>query len=471
MDSALHFGARAALPSPEERPAGGRMLKIDTLVCSLAFSCQALAVGPSSAPPALTQITARFKTSMLECPERIWNDFSWQGLQVIFVSKNDAQAWLWDASSDAFRQVPVGQLPSSARDALYQFFKFEGKPAMSLSTTSSFPVDLFELGVHEFFHNQGQASWQSPAGAGGRGTVYPVRWEPRLYRRMIFDHLKAYVGNAQDSELAYAKYWFEKWKTEFPAEALSTADGYEGSADYVEKMAGAIAKHGCSATDSILRQELVAMIANSGHSVSGRAFALDSEGYEIGGLATIALRFRQGDPRSWAPRFAQGLTGLEILLENISPVPEKAPDEILATFQKAEGQINREYGALLDTDIANWLRKDHVRVALNFSWLQSNLMPRFFATSESLSLQLYPLAAEHRFLAPDGTSDYRFRANAVVFGHFAPICPKLYGYVLVPASSLHTQNGTVTLASPRAAGRIQGKIHTDAEGFQYLCAE
>lgn len=447
------------------------MLKIGILVCFFACVGQAVAQKAPSPPARLAEITARYKISMLECPSRIWSDFSWRGLQVIFVSKDDGGTWLWEASTDAFRPLRNDQLPRAARGALYQFFEFQGKPTMSLNTNTDFPLDLFELGVHEFFHNQAQASWQRPQGAGGRGTLYPVRWEPRLHRRMILDRLKSYLATSDERELSRAKFWFEKWKTDAPAEALSTTDGYEGSADYVEKMAAAVAKHGCAASEDVLRQEIVALTATSGASVSGQFFALDSEGYEVGGLATLALRFRQSDPRAWAPRFATGATGLDILFENVTATAETAPPELVTQFRDSERRINLEFGKLLDPDISNWGRTDHVRVALNFPWLQSNLQPRFFATSATLSMQLYPFATPHRFLAPDGSSDYRFEPDAVVFGHYSPLCPRLFGYVLVPASALQEQNGLFSLAAPRASGRIQGKIHTDPQGFQYLCAE
>ena len=57
---------------------------------------------------------------------------------------------------------------------------------------------------------------------------------------MMFDRLKEFLLTNNQSSLSKAKFWFEKWKSEFPKEAQSTTDGYEGTARYVEMIASKI---------------------------------------------------------------------------------------------------------------------------------------------------------------------------------------------------------------------------------------
>ncbi len=100
-----------------------------------------------------------------------------------------------------------------------------------------------------FFHNQAQKSWTRD-GVGSRGTLYPVDWKPRLYRRMIFDNLKNYLSLQNTTSSQKARYWFEKWTREYPEEVKASTDGYEGTARYAESLAKIIVRTGCRGRQS-----------------------------------------------------------------------------------------------------------------------------------------------------------------------------------------------------------------------------
>jgi hypothetical protein len=334
----------------------------------------------------------------------------------MYPSKNDS--WIWDASTNNTQSISNSELPASAIGSSYEFFDLNGHKAMSLNMEEGM-TKVFELGVHEFFHHIGQENWTSNQ-TGGRGTLYPLDGEPRFYRRMIYDNLRQYFQSGNQVSLGRAKYWFDKWANEFSNETQSTTDGYEGTAEYVETMAAAVAKLGCSATDEQIKAAVINEVTTDfGFSVSGQHLALDSEGYEIGGLAALILRFNGFELSEWNRRMATGETPLQVLLESVAPVVETPPAELRDTFVQAAQKTNEERRPILDDDISNWNNKLYVRVPAPYNWLQSNLMPKFFAHSSELDLDLYPLSTDHQYVSPssDG-SNFRLKTDAVLFSYY-----------------------------------------------------
>lgn len=423
------------------------------------------------APKDVKTITANFNQTMMMCPGKIWSDYNWSGLQIALIYPTKLNSWIWDASADSLQEISNSSLPSTAIESIYNFFEMNDRTVMSLNMEKGYK-EIFQLGIHEFFHHYGQKTWTSSQVNGQRGTVYPVTWQPRLYRRMIFENLKKYLEFSQPSDLGRARYWYDRWSNENPSEANSTTDGYEGTAEYVETLAEVLANNGCSATEEQLRSQVAEQVkANFGYSVSGQDFGLDNEGYELGGLSSLILRFKANDLSAWNSRISQGETPLQILLESVSPILENAPQELVKTFQESAQRINAERSPLLDKDIANWLDKSYVRVSTSYKWLQSNLRPKFFARSSQIQMNLYPLNSDHHYLSPDSRSNFKLKANAVVFSHYIPACPNQHHFTLVPASLIQLTNGVATISSPSFDGSIVGDMKADDQGNQYLCVE
>ncbi|MCJ8502206.1 hypothetical protein [Desulfatitalea alkaliphila] len=106
---------------------------------------------------------------------------------------------------------------------------------------------------------------------------YPYEWEPRLYRRMIFDNLQYYLSYGNQADLRRARYWCDRW-SENDFEVLSTTDGYVGTAYYVEVLAEAVVALGCWASENSLKAYVLEKVyTDFGHRVSGESFpsALD----------------------------------------------------------------------------------------------------------------------------------------------------------------------------------------------------
>ncbi len=413
----------------------------------------------------------KFNATMMVCPEKIWPSYNWDGLTVVMLYPKQEFSWLWDASSNSISRIDNNSLPSSASGSFYAFFDLNGRKSMSLNMEEGIK-EVFQLGIHEFFHHHGQSNWTRAENSGGRGTEYPVSWQPRLYRRMIFENLKRYLESNNSLDLRKAKFWFDRWTNEYPNESRATTDGYEGTAEYVETMAEVVAKFGCAAPDETLKSSVIAQIKSDfGFSVGGQHFGLDSEGYEIGGLSALILRFKESHLASWTSRISKGETPLKVLLESVKSVDDFASQELIKMFQNSAQRINAERAPLLDQDIANWSNKSFVRVAAPYKWLQSNLFPKFFAQSSHLNIGLYPLSTTHHYLSPDRRSDFKLKTNAILFSHYSQACPSQYLYTLVPNSQIQMKNGQAIIRSPMFEGNVVGRVTNDDQGFQYLCVD
>lgn len=440
-------------------------------VMLIAFLVPFPALAEDMAPQEVQAIASKFNETMMKCPGKIWPDYTWNNLRVVLLYPKKDHSWIWDATTNTTQRINNSSLPSSAIGSSYEFFEVDGRSSMSLNMEEE-NKEVFQLGVHEFFHHYGQKNWTSGQVNGGRGTEYPVSWQPRLYRRMIFDSLKKYLEAGRDSDLAQARFWYDKWTNEYPNETKSTTDGYEGTAEYADIMAEVIAKTGCSGTDEQLRAQVVNEVkTNFGFSVSGQHFGLDSKGYEVGGLSALILRFRNNNLSEWTHRMSKGDTPLQVLMESTSSASGSAGQDLISTFRDSAHRINAERAPLLDHAIAAWPDKSYVRVPTPYNWLQSNLMPKFFAKSTQIGMSLYPLSTDHHYISPDGRSNFKLKANAVVFSHYTAACQNQYSFTLVPASLVQFTNGTTSISSPSFHGVLQGRITVDEQGYQYLCVE
>ena len=421
-------------------------------------------------PSEVLELSAKFKKTMISCPDRIWSDYNWEGLKVVFVYPSLEKSRIWDVSLDRIEMVSTSRLPTPVILSLYHFFQWGGKPAMSLNMELDEPLEgLFLFGVHEFFHNQGQKGWEKKQQF--RTMSYPYEWEPRLYRRMVFDNLKYYMAFEDPEYLRRARYWFDKW-SEHSYELMSTTDGYEGTAFYVEVLAQAIAAQGCSTPDDVLKAHVLEKVHTEfGHPVSGQAFASDKEGYEIGGLAAMILRFQRGNLNEWNLRMADGDTPLEVLLEDVIPLEEEAPLPLIELFEETGRRSNEEVGKLVNEEISRLDDVDFVRLVGNPNFIQSNFSPTLTLRLIDKNMDLFDLGSELGFLHSQSASDYVFKKDSVIFGYPVPLCPSGYLVTLVPQDSINLVNGVADVSTDSVEGRIEGQIIVDENGFHYFCVE
>lgn len=419
-------------------------------------------------PPEVQKLAENFHKTMMKCPEKIWSNYKWDGIKVVLMYPSKINSWVWDASTNSIQAIPNRDLPDSAIGSTYDFFELNGQKSISLHLEEAH-AEVFKLGVHELFHHIGQENWSH--NHRGRGTSYPLSGEPRFYRRMIYDNLKQYLHSGSQTNLRRAKYWFYKWSSEFSDETQSTTDGYEGTAEYVETMASAVAKLGCSASDEDIKAVVNEVIASKfGFSVAGQYLALDFEGYEIGGLAALVLRFSGTELLDWNKRMAAGETPLQVLFERVVPQVEPTPEALRYKFLQTAQRVNEGLKPLLDNDIKNWTNRAYVRVTAPHNWLQSNLMPKFFTRSSELNMELYPLSTEHHYVSHnDEGSDFRLQPNAIIFNHYTKVCPNQFSFTLVPEQFVRQEEGPNTLATDSVVGRLVGEIKVDEQGFKFFC--
>jgi hypothetical protein len=442
------------------------------LVALLVLLVSSIAFASDQAPNDVRELATKFKVTMMDCPERIWTNYNWAGLKVAFVYPSRDHSWVWDAAANSLAQVSNSLLPSFVLGSEFNFFSMSDQVTMALNMEKR-GDNLFGLGVHEFFHRHGQKKWKREESSHFRGTVYPVAWQSRLYRRMILDNIKAYAKSNQNRDLEKARYWFEKWSTEYSYEPKSTTDGYEGSADYVEEMAAAIAELGCSASDDQIKSRIVKQIQSKyAPSVVGEGcLGLDFEGYEIGSLAAVLLRFQSGPSlASWNDRVAEGQTPLQILLEGARAEQETAPAVLATQFQALALRTNQERAPILDPVIAQWKNDNFVRVGVPSNWAQSEFNLKFFAVSMQLRVTLSPLDTDHRFISPKGLSDFTLKTNAVIFS-YGYVCPDQYLYIPIHSDLIRFVDRITDIQSPVMSGRVVRRLKVDDHGFRYLCVE
>ncbi|HAG91443.1 MAG TPA: hypothetical protein DCL41_06210 [Bdellovibrionales bacterium] len=389
----------------------------------------------------------------------------------MFAYASKDHSWVWDANSNTLSSVKNDTLPGAVAGSYYSFFELNGSRAMSLGM-EFLSQEAFEFGTHEFFHHEGQRNWIRE-GSSSRGTIYPASKIPRLYRRMMFDRLKEFLLTNNQSSLSKAKFWFEKWKSEFPKEAQSTTDGYEGTARYVEMIASKIAALGCSASDEELKADLIVAINEKmGLIFEGNFFQLDSEGYDLGGLASIILRFGSKPLAEWNQRVAKGETPLDILLDGVQSSDDSLSHEMVRKFTDSEKRINLEMGKLLDPAISHWKNKDFVRVPSPHQWRKSNLSPKYFAVSEDIGLNLFPLAQDLHLVSPlkEG-SDFTLKSNTVILQKYPNPCESEYAFALLSKSAFSGAKDLHEIQADLFTGKLVGEFKVDEEGFTYFCVK
>ena len=69
----------------------------------------------------------QFRKTMVQCPERIWSNYNWNGLNIVFMYPSQDYSWAWDIDSNVMRMVDNRDLPPQALGSLYDFFEMNGK--------------------------------------------------------------------------------------------------------------------------------------------------------------------------------------------------------------------------------------------------------------------------------------------------------------------------------------------------------
>lgn len=442
----------------------------------LAFLPAPAFAGPDSEAALVAAVTEDFRAVMRGCPGRIWPGYSWRGLDVAVVRKGVAEQTLLRRDGTVAR-IASSKLGESALGAAYEFLEVDGRQVMTLNASLALVDEtkaegarsqLFRLGVHEAFHLLAQRGWKEKGGA--RGTEYPVRHEPRLQRSMLFSRLLAALGRGGAGEdLGRAAFWLGAWSKDFPGEALSATDGYEGTAKYADLMAELLRRAGCAATESELRARLPALLKEDelGRVFSGEQFTLDGEGYDMGALAALVLRFHRPGSR-WEAKMASGATPVEALLAGVAPVPDAAPPAEARHFE-ARG---REAQAKAEAQIGGTVRLlgegSTVRVGMRGDWVSGaeSLLDSYLLTRRGYSFTVVGGDAEWR--EPGGSGRLRAKEGYVFVEGGNPCGADRI--LLLPASAARRQGNSLQVSHPGLGGSLRIEESRGPSGEAWLCA-
>lgn len=432
-------------------------------------------------PLSLNQEPVNFKNigpklteSMLKCPEKIWPNYSWKDKGALF-SEEGGHAFYWDGATGEMTEILEREVPDSAKGGLYHEITYNGKQVVSFYLSKEEAKYIREstimpLVVHEGFHFWGQSTWTSHSG-GSRGTDYPASPQPRLYRQMLMKNLIAYADSSGKDEtfLQKAAYWNELWKKEFPKEHQSTTDGYEGTARYVDAMASLIAETSCSSTDDQLIQASHEQFKRLKEHMEYEDSA-DGEGYPVGGASSLILRLFKKDT-TWFQQVAVGKTPTDILLKDITPLAEVAPDELTQKFEKTVQEFNQQASKWLEADLAKISKKDYIRVSLPSSALGGS-----FGVHAFLNPTAYPdthttvLSGDLQFKTAEWSTTTL--DQTVLFGFPGSLCSDSFGAVLVHKDDLKFNDSyQAEVRDTKIRGTIHGKLQVDPNGFSWFCGK
>lgn len=281
--------------------------------------------------------------------DKVWPGYDYKNHNLLLVDMNDEmevrEAWVMNAES--LRKLEAKDYESIMLPQIdgYSDLKFEGKPSLAIGIDSENDVnldvaELYKVGTHEIvhFYYQGKARISDND---SRAQAYPIDLSPRLYRQMLYHRLiDAFDNPEKEAELlGNAKYWLEKWKSEFPEEEMASksTDIAESTARYSENFGNII---GSNPQGADLVKAIEPMIFRDALYTSA-----DSEAYEIGFIAGLILD-RQGI--DWKKGFYDSHKRIEeILLEKVEAKADeqdeslvaKLKQEVESTNKRLEGQL------------------------------------------------------------------------------------------------------------------------------------
>lgn len=413
-----------------------------------------------------------------KCTERIWPGLSWKGYSFLSVKNSRDLQVAYDVDTDKTYRISLKDLddPRGARQ-LYDFFESNGKNWVSVNESFvqylTGPQALFSLGAHESFHHIGQKNWAFKAGAGGRGTDLPVRWEARYYRAKLYSHLReAFLKPATLNEsLGKAAFWFNKWKSEFPKEALSTTDGYEGTAKYADQISEGLAILGCDASEIQLAQLARKAVATSeifeDFIKDERSLGADNEGYPIGGIASFLLRW-QFPVAGWEKRVSLTAdTPLEILLEKVVPVQSEidAIESGKFIFRASKQQENAD---LVLADTINKLKGDFVIVSIPSTYKLGSTSYKGFYNDTSNGFR-YSVLGEALVLK-GAAGSFRTSDMAIQFNGSSFPCNEWGWNFVVGKNELKVSGNHGLVESSKIVGEAKGVLKTTAgDSIKYFC--
>lgn len=356
----------------------------------------------------------------------------------------------------------------------FSFFDRSGVSWVSINSQimnhSENSDEVLGLAIHEDFHHYRQTSTWFPQGR--RVTELPLRWEPRLYRAQIERLLRWAIEDSKNRNLALskAKYWYHLWEKNFPDEVASSTDGYEGSAEFAEKVGIALGKTSCQISETELRT-LVArsLLKEMPLSQLNTLPQLDHEGYRLGSLAAFLLRFDLQNS-DWLRNIENAVSPLESLMKNVATeLTDEAQAGDLTNFKKQSEDKQKEVSETLSPLLDYINNPDLMFLSLPSQWQQGALSYRGFYFLNDLELQVSIMGQNFALQGEAGKMNV---LNGAITLQTESPCVEGYGWTfpILKSQLKISEKGSFTVNSKIVSGEITGNIVKDAKGRDWLCA-
>ncbi len=290
--------------------------------------------------PRVEEAASVFKKAMLHCSDQVWPNYNWNDVTVYFTDRDKQKAYRWDAVSGIYETTYKTVKPEFTANS-YGYSRPGEKKELALSLTDDddryVPISptsvssLIQLAIHEGFHAFGQPSFtlQDNNPGAARKVYYPTDYMPRYLRYALAMKLLEYVHSRSDGALAQARDLLDQYQRDYSEESsrIAIIDILEGSAQYVQFKAAAVAMDNCAGNQAELPAVFTKLLAGTFGDNFNLLNTAAAESYVIGSLAGLALHL---DGQSgWEKRVEQGETPQEILLKNITPIPAEVDNEKL----------------------------------------------------------------------------------------------------------------------------------------------
>ncbi|MDX2004793.1 MAG: hypothetical protein SFU83_05895 [Meiothermus sp.] len=397
--------------------------------------------------------------------ERIWPGTPFGEMYLLLTNGRD----YWVISSGGLEKRPYLEAPERIRvglDSAFAAATYRGHPAIAIRQVDVLPngavPSVFGFATHEAFHLHVQTGWPvRPSGGNGqRALDYPINATPRLYRRLIFEGL---LAGLRGEGLGAARYWLERWKREFPAEAqrIRFADTVEGTAEYAETLAYVYAALGPNPSPEEVRRETLEYVRTT-LDRRDRFAALDSESYPLGALAGLLLDALRPEWKGALAKDPQ--PPAEMLLGGVEEVQQFLPQSHWLLSLMALTQ--RRYAGVMEPFLNAWRDPARVLVALPAGFKGTIVLNGFVSTAALEGTVMMGLSAQLEW--PRGRATL---AGLTLSQGPAPPCGAGSQFLVFPLQSLeYTLSGEIVRVEQAGLRAEFAAVLTEHAGRRYLCA-
>lgn len=321
--------------------------------------------------------------------QKVWPTYNYNEHALLLFHLTDdgmtKEAWLIDSQEARRLNEDEWKDMLPPQPGGYSPVEWKGKPSIAMGVDDAMLKDakaidsVYRVATHELVHFYYQEDIALTED-NDRSQVVPIDKTPRLYRQMLYRNLIDAFDHPDQAEqkLGHAKYWLEKWKSEFgeEANAIRTTDIAEATARYTENFGTFVGK---AEGDAAVREHAGKNIDRTSLFVSA-----DAESYEIGYVAALLLDKTQP---GWKDNFyKEGTNVEEKLLASVKPIEETIHPELEAPLTAEIDKVNKEAEQSLKGIVAAQADKTIPYLRLNTDSVESSFGSADMFRYEDLSV-------------------------------------------------------------------------------------